>query len=239
MRQSHASVPAGLSSSARPSPRAVVRVDIVDPQPLIRVGLTVAVSEVPGMEPGRVCASTAELDRRGGGLVIVGLTPGDGAAMTGAIRLAEHGRTVLVLVPEDGAATWAQVRDRVAGGVSRHAPLSRITRALRALATGESHWRLDPPATVAPGPTALDLLSTRERELLGLLAAGCSDREIAEQLQISIRTVWSHLDRIREKTRVRGRVELAMLVWRPPTQPRPVGITCGSAAAPARRGSAV
>ena len=51
-------------------------------------------------------------------------------------------------------------------------------------------------------------LSQREREVLALLAGGLSDREIADNLIISLRTVQSHLDRIRDKTGCRKRAEL-------------------------------
>ena len=43
-------------------------------------------------------------------------------------------------------------------------------------------------------------LSARERELVKLVAQGRTDADIAGQLYISIRTVRSHLDRIRDKT---------------------------------------
>jgi DNA-binding CsgD family transcriptional regulator len=46
----------------------------------------------------------------------------------------------------------------------------------------------------------LGTLSARERELVTLVARGRTDAQIAEQLYISIRTVRSHLDRIRDKT---------------------------------------
>lgn len=54
-------------------------------------------------------------------------------------------------------------------------------------------------------------LSRREQELLNLVALGATDAQIAEQLFISIHTVRSHLDRIRDKTGARRRVELARL----------------------------
>jgi two-component system, NarL family, invasion response regulator UvrY len=58
-----------------------------------------------------------------------------------------------------------------------------------------------------------DLLSPREREVLRCVATGCTDREIGEQLGISIRTAQSHLDRIREKTGRRRRAELTALAF--------------------------
>ena len=54
-------------------------------------------------------------------------------------------------------------------------------------------------------------LSEREREILGLIAGGLTDVEIAEQLVISPSTVRSHLDRIKSKTGLRRRSELTRL----------------------------
>jgi DNA-binding CsgD family transcriptional regulator len=51
-------------------------------------------------------------------------------------------------------------------------------------------------------------LSARELEVLRLLCAGDSDQQIAETLFISVKTVQSHLDRIRTKTGARRRAEL-------------------------------
>lgn len=54
-------------------------------------------------------------------------------------------------------------------------------------------------------------LSKREWELLALVAEGLTDNQIAEKLFISVRTVRSHLDRIRDKTGYRRRAELTRL----------------------------
>jgi non-specific serine/threonine protein kinase len=60
-------------------------------------------------------------------------------------------------------------------------------------------------------PPALAKLSARERELVTLVAQGRTNAEIAAQLYISVRTVSSHLDRIRDKTGCRRRAELTRL----------------------------
>jgi predicted ATPase/DNA-binding CsgD family transcriptional regulator len=62
--------------------------------------------------------------------------------------------------------------------------------------------------TAAPGPEGL---SPRERELVTLVARGHTDAQIAGQLFISVRTVSSHLDRIRDKTGCRRRADLTRL----------------------------
>jgi DNA-binding CsgD family transcriptional regulator len=64
------------------------------------------------------------------------------------------------------------------------------------------------PRVAAPG---LDALSPRERELVTLVARGHTDAQIAGQLHISVRTVSSHLDRIRDKTGCRRRADLTRL----------------------------
>jgi DNA-binding CsgD family transcriptional regulator len=64
------------------------------------------------------------------------------------------------------------------------------------------------PSPTATGPGKL---SARERELITLVAQGRTDAQIAAQLHISIRTVRSHLDRIRDKTGCRRRADLTRL----------------------------
>jgi DNA-binding CsgD family transcriptional regulator len=65
-----------------------------------------------------------------------------------------------------------------------------------------------PPQPAAPGSGQL---SPRERELITLVAQGRTNAQIAAQLYISIRTVTSHLDRIRDKTGCRRRADLTRL----------------------------
>jgi len=61
------------------------------------------------------------------------------------------------------------------------------------------------------GPSAAAGLSARERELITLVAQGRTDAQIAAELYISVRTVRSHLDRIRDKTGARRRADLTRL----------------------------
>ena len=63
----------------------------------------------------------------------------------------------------------------------------------------------------AQAPAELGHLSAREQELVTLVARGSTDAQIAAQLYISISTVRSHLDRIRDKTSCRRRADLTRL----------------------------
>jgi DNA-binding CsgD family transcriptional regulator len=60
-------------------------------------------------------------------------------------------------------------------------------------------------------PPGLAQLSAREQELVTLVAQGRTDAQIAAQLYISVSTVRSHLERIRDKSGCRRRADLTRL----------------------------
>jgi predicted ATPase/class 3 adenylate cyclase/DNA-binding CsgD family transcriptional regulator len=64
------------------------------------------------------------------------------------------------------------------------------------------------PAGQAPADGSAGPLSAREREIVALLAGGATDAQIAERLFLSVNTVRTHLDRIRDKTGARRRADL-------------------------------
>jgi predicted ATPase/DNA-binding CsgD family transcriptional regulator len=75
----------------------------------------------------------------------------------------------------------------------------------------------DIPAGDEPAPDGADglaRLSPRERELVTLVARGRTDAQIAAELYITVRTVSSHLDRVRDKTGCRRRADLTRLALR-------------------------
>ena len=69
---------------------------------------------------------------------------------------------------------------------------------------------LTDPRVPQPAAAGSGQLSARERELVILVARGRTNAQIAAQLHISVRTVGSHLDRIRDKTGCR-RADLTRL----------------------------
>jgi predicted ATPase/DNA-binding CsgD family transcriptional regulator len=90
----------------------------------------------------------------------------------------------------------------------RGAAMPPETAAEYAVMLSDAHVQA-PPAQAAP--SALTSLSPREQELVTLVAKGRTDAQIASQLFISISTVRSHLDRIRDKTSCRRRADLTRL----------------------------
>jgi len=66
----------------------------------------------------------------------------------------------------------------------------------------------DPAVGHVKADGSAGLLSEREREIVTLVAGGATDAQIAGQLYLSVNTVRSHLERIRDKTGARRRAEL-------------------------------
>ena len=83
--------------------------------------------------------------------------------------------------------------------------------AMSLAAAAEYALMLADPGPPQPAAPALANLSARERELVTLVARGRTDAQIAAELVISVRTVCSHLGRIRDKTGCRRRADLTRL----------------------------
>ena len=102
------------------------------------------------------------------------------------------------------AARQALGADRTRAAEERGAAMSLAAAAEYALMLTDP----GPPQPAAPGSGQL---SARERELVTLVAQGRTNAQVAAELFISVRTVGSHLDRIRDKTGCRRRADLTRL----------------------------
>jgi DNA-binding CsgD family transcriptional regulator len=77
----------------------------------------------------------------------------------------------------------------------------------------------DPAGGQVTADGSTGVLSAREREIVALVAGGATDGQIAERLFLSINTVRSHLERIRDKTGARRRPELVRYAIKAGIQP--------------------
>jgi DNA-binding CsgD family transcriptional regulator len=110
--------------------------------------------------------------------------------------------------PDRIAEAASALREAIAIAVAQGADSyrQRAETALDALGIAQ------PRPAVVPGRAAASSgLSPREREILALVGRGLTDKEIAAELVISLATVRSHLDRIRDKTGRRRRPDLSRL----------------------------
>jgi DNA-binding CsgD family transcriptional regulator len=102
-------------------------------------------------------------------------------------------------------------RARQALGPSRTQAAEQRGAVMSLATAAEYALMLTDPGQQQPAAPVPGTLSARERELVTLVARGRTDAQIAAQLCISVRTVRSHLDRIRDKTGCRRRADLTRL----------------------------
>ncbi len=189
---------------------SVVVADVV---PLVRLGLT-TVLRSEGYEVVGEVASAREVAKavveHAPQLAVVGAV-NDLSIDEMARQVAEAGTDVRLVVllgraPRDTLADLLAVA--VDGLLSRSIDGPAFRRAVERVMAGERY--VDPTLLTGDGPDEEFepmALTVREREVLGLLASGCSNREIASTLFVSLPTVKTHLAHIYDKLDARNRNE--------------------------------
>jgi DNA-binding NarL/FixJ family response regulator len=133
-------------------------------------------------------------------LVDLFLAGESGAELCESIRQASPATRVLLI---SGAGRMSPAAARAAGAsgfVSKDWDANDIAMAVRMVGLGMTMF---PPKADQPEP----LLTEREREVLDLIAAGSTNREIAEHLYLSPHTVKEHTSVLYRKLRARNRAE--------------------------------
>jgi two-component system response regulator DevR len=130
-------------------------------------------------------------------------------------------RVVMLTVSTDRRDLLDAVRHGAAGYLTKDLTGDALLRAIRGMRRGDLAMSRGHAAAVvehlarsarsqAPASDSIDgMLSSRERDVLRLLAEGMTDREIAAALAISPRTVESHVSSVLRKLGVRNRAEAA------------------------------
>jgi DNA-binding NarL/FixJ family response regulator len=145
----------------------------------------------------------------------------DGVEATRRIRAARPATQVVVLTTyADDESIVGALRAGAVGYLTKDAGRDHIARALDAAASGQAILdpavqarlaalsRLPDPAADGAGVRTLpDGLTSREGEVLELMAAGLSNSEIAARLYVSEATVKTHVNRIFTKTGSRDRAQ--------------------------------
>jgi DNA-binding NarL/FixJ family response regulator len=198
----------------------VIGVAIVEDHPLYRQVLIQTIETASGIELIVAVGSIGEMEEygyQGIDVVLLDLHLPDGVGAEAVARVRAKGPSVLVVSASDDRQS---VVDAIGAGASGYVPKSsiadEIANATLVVASGAMY--VSPVLAayllqeVRSQSSEYDLLSAREQEILSLLSEGETDAEIAEQLFISVRTVHSHLDRIRDKTGRRRRADLTRLV---------------------------
>ncbi len=142
----------------------------------------------------------------------------DGIEATRRIRSAQPGVAVVVLTSFSDRERILRALDAGAAGyLLKDAEPAELRRAIEAAARGEAP--LDPKAARAllsarAGPTAVQSLSEREREVLAMVAEGLPNKLIARELAISEKTVKAHLTKVYREIGVTDRTQAALWAQR-------------------------
>ncbi len=196
-------------TAARPHARQSqrrLRVLVVDDHDVVQWGFRVLLGEQPWVErclAARTGAEALELVRRFRphvALVDLFLSGESGADVSMLIRRASPSTRVLLI---SGAGRMSPAAARAAGAsgfVSKDLEARDVAAAVRMVGMGMTMFA---PKSDQPAP----LLSEREREVLDLIAAGSTNREIAQHLYLSPHTVKEHTSALYRKLGARNRAE--------------------------------
>lgn len=205
------------------STACIIRVMLADDHPVVRAGLKQLVDSqsdmcvigeaVDGEEAWR---SATSLDPD---VLVVDLSMPviDGAEATRRIKRDLPSVRVLVLTVHEERLYLSQLlRAGASGYVLKRTAADELLRAIRTVAKGDTY--IDPAlaATVVEGyldsrlshQATSETLSEREREVVIRIAKGFSNKEIAAELGLSVKTVETYKGRVAEKLGLRTRVEI-------------------------------
>lgn len=203
---------------------------LVDDQELVRTGFRLILDLEPGIEVVGEAANGAEGVRLASELhpdvilMDVRMPVLDGIRATERIAAGGSASRVLILTTFDlDEFVYDALRVGASGFLLKDAPRDQLIAAVRMVAHGEA--LLAPRITrrlierfvsqPAPGivPASIAALSDRERDVLGLLAQGLSNSEVATRLFVSDATVKTHVARLLAKLQVRDRMQAVVLAY--------------------------
>lgn len=206
-----------------------IRVVIVDDHKVVRVGLAAVLGSVPGIEVVDMVGTAAEavesVCRHRPDVVVLDLRLPDkpGTAVVGPIRECSPSTRILILTSYgEDRAILASVRAGVDGFLPKTVDSDAFVEAVRGLAEGHALLRdevadallrivrgTDEIESSGPLRTALTL---RELEVAHAVAEGLSNREVAERLHMSEKTVKHHVSEILAKLDLVRRGQIGSIV---------------------------
>ena len=210
-----------------------IRVLVADDQSLVRAGFVALLDAQDGItvvaeaDTGTAALAAARELRPDVVLMDIRMPEMDGLAATRAIAadpaLAEV-RVVVLTTFELDEYVFEAMRTGASGFLVKHTEPAELVRAVRVVADGEallspsvtrrlvSEFAARTKQSAGPSP-ALAELTSREREVMALVAEGLTNAEIGERLFMSPATARTHVSRILTKLGARDRTQLVVMAY--------------------------
>jgi DNA-binding NarL/FixJ family response regulator len=207
----------------------MIRVVIADDQGMMRAGLRSLLDGERDIEvvaeagDGEAAVSAVRQHRPGVALLDIRMPKLDGIAATRLLVAEQTAPRILILTTFDlDEYVFAALRAGASGFLLKDAPAEHLVEAVRAVARGDA--LLDPAVTRrvieafarlpdVPRSDQLESLSSRELEVLELLARGMSNAEIAKALFLGEATVKTHVSNVLAKLGLRDRVQAVIAAY--------------------------
>lgn len=207
-----------------------VRLVLVDDHPLFREGVAHALSSDGGLSvvgQGESAAAARDLTRQlEPDILLLDLDmPGGGLSVIAEIIAASpRTRVVVLTASDDEDDALAAFRGGVSGYILKGVPARELIAILHKIQDGQGYVPpslgaillkgLSAPAPPEKPASPLASLTPREQQILSLIAAGRSNKEIGLQLGLTEKTIKYYVSNILLKLQVRNRVEAALLAQR-------------------------
>ena len=201
-----------------------IRLLLIDDHPLVRDGLRLRLETVPQLrvvgEAGNAAAAQAFLaaclaeDPQGGTLPHLALMdlnmPGVGGLELTALLHERYPQiAVLVLSMHDNPEYMLQaVKAGARGYLLKDEPAQEIVTAIGAVMAGRSYFSAAVAVRLTQATAPATMLTQRERDVLRHIASGEANKQIAQALGLSVRTVETHRLNIKRKLGIDGQAEL-------------------------------
>lgn len=192
-----------------------IRILIVDDHPMVREGLVARLQAVARFEiVGEAGGRTEALIRLAEALpdvvlMDVGLKDGNGIALGAEMLAAQPALKLLMFSMYDNPEYVQRALTAGARGyVLKDSPAQEIVSAIDAVAAGGTYLSAAVSGRLFRGQAPKPVLTLREGEILARLGRGASSKQIARELDLSVRTVEAHRQSIKRKLGLDGQAEL-------------------------------
>lgn len=202
----------------------MTRILIVDDHPILRMGMRELLNQEEGFEvcgiAENISSARKAIAENTPDLAIIDISLGGDNGLDLVKEMSEENRNIAVLVLSmHDESVWAEraIRAGARGYIMKKEAAESIVSAVKNIMSGKVHvseaimaqlldkFHLKPD--LHPGSTE-ESLTDRELEVFRLIGAGLSTREIAERMNLGIKTIGTYRDRIKHKLGIKSAAEL-------------------------------